>query len=111
MVLINRDLLEPAPDQGFVKFRQVGRLAANEILKRCDALDLFVSCYRVNGGLLFQFPEPENLIGNLIVSFLAVGLLKKLLLKLQYCAAKRTSFCKVHPALERPTPPNGWRTL
>lgn len=54
MVLINRDLLEPAPDQGFVKFRQVGRLAANEILKRCDALDLFVSCYRVNGGLLFQ---------------------------------------------------------
>ena len=83
MVRINRDLLEPAPDQGFVKFRQVGRLAANEILKRCDALDLFVSCYRVNGGLLFQFPEPENLIGTLIVGFLAVGLLEKLLLKLQ----------------------------
>ena len=67
MVLVNYNLLEPAPDQGFVKFRQVGRLAANEILKCSDALNLFVSCYRVNGGLLFQFPEPENLIGNLIV--------------------------------------------
>ena len=52
-------------------------------MKLRKALNLLVSCYRVNGGLLFQFPEPENLIGNLIVSFLAVGLLKKLLLKLQ----------------------------
>ena len=74
MVLINRDLLEPALDHGFVEFRHVVRLAANEILKRCDALNLFVSCYRVNGGLLFQFPEPEDFIGNLIVGFLAVGL-------------------------------------
>ena len=70
MVLVNYNLLEPAPDQGFVKFRQVGRLAANEILKRCDALNLLVSCYRVNSGLLLQFPEPEDFIGNLIVSLI-----------------------------------------
>ena len=38
------------------------------------ALNLLVSCYCVNGGLLFQFPEPEDFIGNLIVGFLAVGL-------------------------------------
>ena len=74
MVLVNYNLLEPAPDQGFVEFRQFGGLAANEILKCCDAFDLFVSGHRVNGGLLFQFPEPEDFIGNLIVGFLAVGL-------------------------------------
>ena len=74
MVLINRDLLEPAPDQHFVEFRQFGRLASDKILKLRKALNLLVSCYRVNGGLLFQFPEPEDFIGNLIVGFLAVGL-------------------------------------
>lgn len=68
MVLINRDLLEPAPDQHFVEFRQFGRLASDKILKCCDTLDLFVSYYRINGGLLLQFPEPENFIGDLIVS-------------------------------------------
>ena len=71
----------PAFYQCFIKFRQVGGLTADEILKRCNALDLFVSCYRVNGGLLFQFPEPENLIGNLIVGFLAVGLFEQFLLQ------------------------------
>ena len=84
-ILIRPDsnFLHPAPYQCLTEFREFSRLTANEILKRCDAIDLFVSCYRVNGGLLFQFPEPENLIGNLIVGFLAVGLLEKLLLKLQ----------------------------
>ena len=81
MVLINRDLLEPAPDQHFVEFRQFGRLASDKILKCCDTLDLFVSCYRINGGLLFQFPEPEDFIGNLIVGFLAVGLFEQFLLQ------------------------------
>ena len=81
MVLKNRNLSEPAPDQRFIEFRQVCRLAANEILKRCDALDLVVSCYRVDIGLLFQFPEPENLIGNLIVGFLVVGLFEQFLLQ------------------------------
>ena len=36
MVLKNRNLFEPAPDQGFVEFRQFGGLAADEILKCCD---------------------------------------------------------------------------
>jgi len=44
MVLVNYNLLEPAPDQGFVKFRQFGGLASDKILKCCDTLDLFVSC-------------------------------------------------------------------
>lgn len=81
MALINRDLLEPAPDQHFVEFRQFGRLAADEILKLRKALNLLVSCYRVNGGLLFQFPEPEDFIDNLIVGFPAVGLFEQFLLQ------------------------------
>ena len=68
-------------NQRFVEFRQFGRLASDKILKCCDTLDLFVSCYRINGGLLFQFPEPENLIGNLIVSFLVVGFFEQFLLQ------------------------------
>ena len=81
MVLKNRNLFEPAPDQGFVEFRQFGGLAADEILKCCDTCDLFVSCYRVNSGLLLQFPEPEDFIGNFIVSFLVVGLFEQFLLQ------------------------------
>ena len=48
-------------------------LAANEILKCCDAFDLFVSGHRVNSGPLFLLPKLEDFIGNLIVSFLVVG--------------------------------------
>lgn len=84
MVLKNRNLFEPAPDQGFVEFRQFGRLAADKILKLRKALNLLVSCYRVNGGLLFQFPEPEDFIGNLIVGFLVVGFFEQFLLQGQY---------------------------
>ena len=54
---------------------------SDDEFKRCDALDLVVSCYRVDSGLLFQFPEPENLIGNLIVGFLVVGLFEQFLLQ------------------------------
>ena len=81
MVLKNRNLFEPAPDQGFVEFRQFGGLAADKILKRCDMLDLFVSCHRVNGSLLLQFPKLEDIIGNLIVGFLVVGLFEQFLLQ------------------------------
>ena len=81
MVLINRDLSEPAPDQRFVEFRQFGGLAADEILKNCNTLDLFVSCHRVNGSLLLQFPEPEDFIGNLVVSLLVVGFFEQFLLQ------------------------------
>ena len=81
MVLKNRNLSEPAPDQGFVEFRQFGGLAADEILKCCDTFDLFVSCHRVNSGLLFQFPEPEDFIGNLIVGVLVVGFFEQFLLQ------------------------------
>ena len=68
MVLVNYNLLEPAPDQGFVEFRQFGGLAADEILKCCDTFDLFVSGHRVNSGPLFLLPKLEDFIGNLIVS-------------------------------------------
>ena len=67
MVLKNRNLFEPAPDQGFVEFRQFGRLAADKILKRCDTLDLFVSCHRVNGSLLLQFPKLEDILNGIEV--------------------------------------------
>ena len=75
-VLVGPDgnFLHPAPYQCLIEFRQFGGLTANEILKRSDALNLFVSGHRINGGLLFQFPESEDFIGNLIVGFLAVGL-------------------------------------
>lgn len=81
MVLINRDLLEPAPDQGFVEFRQFVGLAADKILKFRKALNLLVSCCRVNGSLLFLLPKPEDFIGNLIVGFLVVGLFEQFLLQ------------------------------
>ena len=81
MVLVIYNLLEPAPDQGFVEFRQFGGLAADEILKRCDAFDLFVSGHCVNSGPLFLLPKLEDFSGNLIVSFLVVGFFEQFLLQ------------------------------
>ena len=50
-------------------------------MKLRKALNLLVSCYRVNSGLLLQFPEPEDFIGNFIVSFLVVGFFEQFLLQ------------------------------
>lgn len=52
MILINRDLLEPAPHQGLVKLRQSGGLVADKILKLVDAAKLLVSCGGVYSSLL-----------------------------------------------------------
>ena len=70
-------------DQHLIKLRQIGGLAADEILKFRDAADLLVSCDGINGSLLLQLPEPEYLIGNLVIGFLVVGLLQKVLLQRQ----------------------------
>ena len=77
------DFLHPALDQHLVKFRQLGGLAADEILKLRDATDLLVPCDGINGGLMLQLSEPEYLIGNLVVGFLVVDLLQKVLLQFQ----------------------------
>ena len=61
------DFLHPALDQHLIKLRQAGGLAADEILKLRNASNLIVPCDSINGGLLLQSPEPEYLIGNLVV--------------------------------------------
>ena len=81
MVIPDSDLLDPASYQRFVKFGEVGSLLRNIILQVIDPLYLFVPCGGIDGGLLAEFPEPENFIGNLVVGFFALGFLDKLLLQ------------------------------
>lgn len=46
------DFLHPAFDQRLIKFRQLGGLAADEILKLRNATDLLVPRDRIDSGLL-----------------------------------------------------------
>ena len=75
MVIPDSDLLDPASYQRFVKFGEVGSLLCDIILQVVDSLYLLVPCGGVDGGLLAEFSEPENLVGNLVVGFFAIGFL------------------------------------
>ena len=83
MVIPDGYLFKPSFYQGFIKFSKVGTLLFNEILQFGNSSNLGISGGGINSALLALFTELKNLFGNLIVGFLAVGLLEKLLLKLQ----------------------------
>lgn len=83
MVIPDGYLLDPASHQCLIEFCQMCSLLGNEILKIIDSLYLLVSCGSIDGGLLAEFPESENLISNLVVDFFALGFLDELLLQLR----------------------------
>ena len=83
MVLPDDDSLKPALYQGLIEGFHVCGLQFDEILQLVDAGNLRVSGSSVNRTFFSLFPKLEDIVGNLIVGFLAVGLLEKLLLKLQ----------------------------
>lgn len=80
VLIPDSDLLDPASNQRFVKFGEVGSLLCDIILQVIDPLYLLISCSSVDGGLLAEFSKPEYFIGNLVIGFFALGFLDKLLL-------------------------------
>lgn len=76
------DLLEPALNEGFIKFGKICGLCFDKILQVGDAAYLLITLYSVNGSLLALFSKSKNLLGNFIVGFFNVSLFNKLLLKL-----------------------------
>ena len=64
-------------DQRFVKLRDRGGLALNEILKVSDQPHLLVPDNAVNLGLLSHVPEPEDLVRDGIVVVFLVGLRRR----------------------------------
>ena len=82
VIIENGDLGNQAAGQRFVKLRDGGRLALDEILQVPDLLHMFILDDAVHLGLSALIPEPENLISDGVVVVLLVDLLKELLLQL-----------------------------
>ena len=81
VVLPDDDSLEPALYQGLVEGVQVCGMLLDEILQFIDAGNLCVPSSSVNRAFFSLFPELENLIGNLVIGFIAIGFFEKLFLE------------------------------
>ena len=66
VVIPNRDLSEPAFGQFFVKLGQLIALLSDKILQLLDSLHLNGLSGLIGIGLLLQFTQMENLLGNII---------------------------------------------
>lgn len=77
------DLLEPSFYQCLIENFEGSTLLLNEILQVVNSCNLCVSGGSVNSAIFSLFTELENLVCNLIIGFLVVGLFEKFLLKLQ----------------------------
>ena len=69
MILPDNDPLKPALYQGFVEGLQVCGLLLDKILQLVDAGNLCISGGSVNRAFLALFPEFEDLVGNLVVTY------------------------------------------
>ena len=83
VVIPDRDLPEPAFNQFFVKLGQLIALLSDKILQLLDSLHLNGLSGLIGIGLLLQFTQMENLLGNIIVGFPVVGTVQQFLLKNQ----------------------------
>ena len=93
VVIPDSDLLDPASNQRFVKFGEVGSLLCDIILQVVDSLYLLVSCGSVDSGFLAQFSKPEYFIGNFVIGFFALGFLDELLLQLCKAFGEFSAHC------------------
>lgn len=82
MVFPDDNLLEPAFNQGFIKFSKVSALLLDVVLPVVNSCNLCVSGGGINRALFALFPEFEDLIGNLIIGLFVIGFFEKLFLKL-----------------------------
>ena len=89
MILKDRNFRDQTLNQRFVKLRDRGGLALNEILLVLDQAHLFVLDHAVDLGLFSHIPEPEDFIRDGVVIVFLVRLLYKLLLSvaLIFCCA------------------------
>lgn len=76
MVFPDDNLLEPAFNQGFIKFSKVSALLLDVVLQVVNSCNLRVSGSGVNGAFFALFPEFEDLIGNLIIGLFVIGFLR-----------------------------------
>ena len=83
MVIPDCDLPEPAFDQLFIKLGQLVALLPDKILQLLDALHLDGLSGFIGIGLLLQFTQMENLLGNIIIGFPVIGTVQQFLLENQ----------------------------
>ena len=81
MVVPDSDLFKPSLYQGLVEGFEASGLLVDEVLQFVDAGNLRIPGRSVNRAFLALFPEPEDLISNLVVGFFVMGLFEKLLLE------------------------------
>ena len=81
MVFPDGDLLEPAFNQGFIKFSKVSALLLDVVLQVVNSCNLRVSGSGVNVAFFTLFAELENLVGYLVVGLFVVSFFEKLFLK------------------------------
>lgn len=67
VVFPDDNLLEPAFNQGFIKFSKVSALLLDVVLQVINSCNLRVSGSGVNGAFFTLFAEFENLVSNFIV--------------------------------------------